>query len=193
MTDLFDDMPEDDAEPAARAEEEGTEALIRRAIDVVSSAKAMPLSASVLVSREDLLDVLHAALERLPDELRQARWLLREKEEFLADRAREAEALMADVRAQAEHMVSRSEVVRQANAAAQRILDEANEEARRLRHEAEDYCDQKLAGMEIVLERITRTVRAGREKLQATVQVAAPVDAGPPDGEAAGFFDQDLA
>ena len=75
---------------------------------------------------------------------------------------------MEEVRAQAERMVSRTEIVRQANQVAQRILDDADEEARRMRHEAEDYCDQKLAGMEIVLDRIMRTVQAGREKLQAT-------------------------
>lgn len=191
MADLFDDTHDS---AAVRTDEDlGADGLIQRAIDVVGSAKAMPLSASVLVSREDLLDVLHLALDRLPDELRQARWLLREKEEFLADRAREAEALMADVRAQAEHMVSRSEVVRQANLVAQGILDDANEEARRLRHEAEDYCDQKLAGMEIVLDRITKTVRAGREKLQATAPAVAHVDAAAPEGEEPGFFDQDLA
>jgi hypothetical protein len=193
VTELSEDAHDEDTAVVPADEELGAEGLIQRAIDVVGSAKAMPLSASVLVSREELQDLLHAAQERLPDELRQARWLLREKEEFLADRGREAEALMADVRAQAEHMVSRSEVVRQANLVAQRILDDANEEARRLRHEAEDYCDQKLAGMEIVLDRITKTVRAGREKLQATVPAAAPLEAVDPEGEEPGFFDQDLA
>ena len=193
MTDLFDEAHDDGTAFVGADEDIGTDGLIQRAIDLVSGAKAMPLSASVLVSRDELLDVLHAAQERLPDEIRQARWLLREKDEFLADRAREAEALMADVRAQAERMVSRSEVVRQATMVAQKILDDANEEARRLRHEAEDYCDQKLAGMEIVLDRITRTVRAGREKLQATVPPAAPADAPAPQGEEPGFFDQDLA
>jgi hypothetical protein len=144
------------------------------------------------------VDLLSAAQEQLPDELRQARWLLREREEFMADRSREAEALMDEVRVQAERMVSRTEIVRQANQVAQRILDDANEEARRMRHEAEDYCDQKLAGMEIVLERIMRTVQAGREKLQATAPPAAEA-ADPKEGDAAeagetdGFFDQDLS
>src|SRR5208282_3259766 len=171
----------------------------QRAVDLVSSAKAMPLSASVLVSREELVDLLSAALERLPDELRQARWLLREREEFMADRAREAEALMDEVRVQAERMVSRTEIVRQANQVAQRILDDANEEARRMRHEAEDYCDQKLAGMEIVLERIMRTVQAGREKLQATAPApvdgdSSPAQMGGEEGSSEdGFFDQDLS
>jgi hypothetical protein len=192
VTDVHPDEREETAAPRG-----GAEGLIQRAVDLVSSAKAMPLSASVLVSREELVDLLTAALEQLPDELRQARWLLRERDEFMADRAREADALMDEVRVQAERMVSRTEIVRQANQVAQRILDDANEEARRMRHEAEDYCDQKLAGMEIVLERIMRTVQAGREKLQAT---APPVADSPEAGEAAaesgesdGFFDQDLS
>jgi len=62
-----------------------------------------------------------------------------------------------------------------------------------MRHEAEDYCDQKLAGMEIVLDRIMKTVRAGREKLSATAptrtEAALPEDVEGGDG----FFDQDLA
>ncbi len=192
MSEIFEDLARDDPseDDVFPADAEG---LIQRAIDLVSSAKAMPLSASVLVSRDELVELLRAAQSQLPDELRQARWLLREREEFLAERAREADALMEDVRARAEHMVSRTEVVRQANLVAQRILDDANEEARRLRHEAEDYCDQKLAGMEIVLERITRTVRAGRDKLQAAVPSAPePADI-PAEGDESGFFDQDLA
>jgi len=195
MTDLFEEIT-DEPEPA----DLDAEGLINRVLDVVSTAKAMPLSASVLVSRDEVTDLLSAALERLPDELREARWLLRERAEFMAEREREAEALMDDVRAQAERMVSRTEVVRQANQVAQRILDDANDEARRMRHEAEDYCDQKLAGMEIVLERIMRTVQAGRAKLQATapppdVPAAAPPTPGPTDDAPTedGFFDQDLA
>ncbi|MGP8059415.1 MAG: hypothetical protein ACLP9C_07260 [Acidimicrobiales bacterium] len=194
MTDAYDAVADDSPEAEGELDAEG---LIRRVVDVVNLAKAMPLSASVLISRDEVIGLLSDALEKLPDELRQARWLLREREEFLAERAREAEALMEEVRVQAERMVSRTEIVRQSNQVAQRILDDANEESRRMRHEAEDYCDQKLAGMEIVLERIMRTVQSGREKLQATAPpVAEPAPAIPGAGEEGtedGFFDQDLA
>ena len=164
MSDLFEDLDEQ----RVAGQEHDSEALIRAALEVINTAKAMPLSASVLVSREELAELLEAALDRMPDELRQARWLLKEREEFLADKEREAEGLLEEVRVQAERMVQRTEIVRQANHVAQRILDDANEEARRLRHEAEDYADQKLASFEIVLDRTMKTVQAGREKLQVT-------------------------
>jgi hypothetical protein len=211
MSDLFEDLDQQ----RAAGEERDAEALVRQALDLVMTAKQMPLSASVLISREEVADVLQGALERMPEELRQARWLLKEREDFLAERSREADALLEEVRVQAERMVQRTEIVRQANHVAQRILDDANEEARRLRHEAEDYADQKLASFEIVLDRTIKTVRAGREKLQVTplppVEIGeggdtslasvSPLDAdddGMFGGEIGavedpdGFFDQDL-
>jgi F0F1-type ATP synthase membrane subunit b/b' len=191
VTDPFDHDPFGPApEPAG-----DTEGLIRQALDAVAGARAMPLSASVLVARDEIVEMLQGALDRLPDELRQARWLLKERDEFIAQRKREADSLLDDVRAQAERMVQRTEIVRQANQVAQRILDDAREEARRLRHEAEDFCDQKLASFEIVLDRTLKTVQAGREKLQAT---PAPAPSVPEEGGAGGteadggaFFDQD--
>ena len=65
-------------------------------------------------------------------------------------------------------MVQRTEVVKAAEHRARRIIDAAEAEARRLRLECEDFCDQKLAGFEIVLERTLKLVASGREKLQAT-------------------------
>ncbi len=203
MSDLFEDL---EAQRAA-GEEQDAETLVREALDMVLTAKAMPLSASVLISREEVADVLQGALDRMPDEIRQARWLLKEREEFIAEKNREADALLEEVRVQAERMVQRTEIVRQANHVAQRVLDDANEEARRLRHEAEDYADQKLASFEIVLDRTMKTVQAGREKLRVTplppveigeggdTSLASPAELdleglAPDDPE--GFFDQDL-
>jgi hypothetical protein len=179
-----------DVEEEEPVEEVGIESILNQLLDVLASAKSMPLSSSVMVSRDEVTSLIQAALESLPDELRQARWLLREREEFMAERGREAEALMDEVRAQAEHMVQRTEIVRQANAVAQRILDDANEEARGLRHQSEDFVDQKLAGMEIVLDRLTRTVQAGRARLAAPT-VEAPTEDEGASGEEDGFFDQD--
>lgn len=169
---MFEDL---DQQRAAGAERDA-EGLVRQALELIENAKQMPLSASVLISKEEVAELLHAALQRMPDELRQARWLLKEREDFIAEKSREADVLLEEVRVQAERMVQRTEIVRQANHVAQRILDDANEEARRLRHEVEDYADQKLASFEIVLDRTLKTVRAGREKLQ--VSPIPPVEIG---------------
>jgi hypothetical protein len=189
MTDQFDDFEEELREPPRQVD---AETLLREVIDIVALAKPMPLSASVLISRDEVLGRLDEIAERLPEELRQARWLLREREEFMAEQRRDADRLMEDVKAQAERMVSRTELVRQANTTAERIIEEAEESARRMRHEAEDYCDQKLAGMEIVLNRVLKTVSAGRERLQPQLEetLDEQLEEETDEGSDA-FFDQD--
>jgi hypothetical protein len=170
-----------------------SEALLRRVAEMISGARPMPLSSSVMINKDEVLELLDEALERLPDELRAARWLLKEREEFLAKTRRDADDLLDAARARAERMVQRTEVVKAAELRARQTIDAADEEARRLRLECEDYCDQKLASFEIVLERTLKTVAAGRTKLQGNplsgeVPVVPPVE---DDESAQAFFDQD--
>jgi len=115
-----------------------------------------------------VLDLLEEVQERLPDEIREARWLLKEREEYLAKMQADGDEILDAARAHAERMVQRTEVVKAAEHRARRIVEGAQAEARRLRLECEDFCDQKLAGFEIVLERTLKTVEGGRQKLQTT-------------------------
>jgi cell division septum initiation protein DivIVA len=189
-------------DPTAMANEPpDAETLLRRVIDIVNNAKSMPLSSSVLLSnKDDVLELMEDALERLPAELRQARWMLRERQEFLDKVQREGDEILEAARVRAERMVQRTEIVREAHHVAEKTVEEARELARRLRHEAEDYCDQKLAAFEIVLERTAKTVQGGREKLRVTPSGpqegaigfdGTDLTEGPTTGEHEAFFDQD--
>ena len=166
------------------------ETLLHRVVDIVSNARPMPLSASVMINRDELLEIVDEAIARLPEELRAARWLLKEREEFLAKVQREGDDILDAARLRAERMVERTEVVRTARTTARTVMDEAEEQARRLRHEAEDFADQKLAQFEIVLDRTMRQVQAGRSRLQSV-----PLPGEEPEDDddlmAAEFFDQD--
>jgi len=144
------------------------EELLRRVADLVAGARPMPLSASAMINKEEVLELLQEAIDRLPDELREARWLRKEREEYLTKMRADGDEILEAARAHAERMVQRTEVVKAADHRARRIVDGAEAEARRLRLECEDFCDQKLAGFEIVLERTLKLVASGREKLQAT-------------------------
>ena len=182
--------PADDAAeppPAYRAPQ--AEALLRQAIDLIEQARPMPLSASSMINKEEVLAVLTAAVQGLPEELRAARWLLKERDDFLARVQREGDELIARARTRAEQMVQRTEVVKAAEERARKVVAEADERAKNLRLETEDWCDQKLGGMEVVLERTMRTVASGRARLQGAHREAAPDDAPPLDAD--DVFDQD--
>lgn len=181
--------------PDRHGEAMDTEVLLRRVLDLVNSAPKMPLSSTVRLEKDEVVEMLEEAIARLPEEMRQARWLLKERQEYLAKVQREGDEILNAARERAERIVQRTELVREAQRVANRTLEEANDESRKLKHEAEDYVDQKLASFEIVLERIMKTVVGGRQKLRVAPlpeadtsdQIAA--NAEPDTGEV--FFDQD--
>jgi hypothetical protein len=178
----------------------GVEDLVEELIEIVTSAKSMPLSSSAIITRDEVLDLLEAIRDELPEELRRARRMLKDHEELLVAARREAADIISDSRVQSERMVQRTEIVRQAEHRAVRIVEDAEADGRQMRHEAEDYVDQKLAGFEIVLDRTLKTVRAGRERLASVP--APPEQPGSEEergelGDDAwlageGLFDQDL-
>ena len=196
------DLPVDDPEqgngsnPApAGHHDPRLEAILARIHELIDQARPMPLSASAMINREEVLGLVNDAMSVLPEELRAARWLLKERDEFLGRVRREGDEMLGAARARAEQMVQRGEVVKQAEQRAHHIVEEAESTARRMRRETEDFCDQRLASFEIVLERTVATVRSGREKLQGasgrSFEPEADAPSPPPDPEDDGLFDQD--
>ena len=191
--DDFDDEEIDDSDAYVRANNGyvgDAEALLRDVIDLIATAPTMPLSSSPRIDREDVIVRLEDVLARLPGEMRQARWMIKERQEFVAKTRRVADELLEAARVQAERMVQRTEVVRAAEARARQISDAAEGDARRLRHETEDFLDQRLGSFEILLDKLQKTVAAGRARL-AIGTAGDPADEGPEDDPTKGFFDQD--
>jgi len=201
--DLEDDRPSRGA-PAVRPTVDQqyrvpeAEAILRRVIDIIESSPGMPMSASVRVNKEEVLELLDDAVSRLPEELRSARWLLKEREEYLARSRSDGEQLIAEAKSRVAHMVQRTEVVKAAELRAAQIIEEAEAASRRMRRETEDFCDQKLASFENVLARVHKTVVAGRRRLAAPTieesELADPrgaADEQGPDTGSVPVFDQD--
>ena len=138
--------------------------------DVVSSARAMPMSASCVVHRGEVLDLVDTIRQALPGELQKAGAVIHGAD-AVVDRAHgEAEAILAEARGRAEQLVSDQAVVAAATSRAQRLVEDAEAEAARLLAEADDYCDRRLADFEIDLDRLAQQVRRGREKLRTRGQ-----------------------
>src|ERR671915_2466271 len=151
---------------------------------LIEEAKTVPLSSSVVVNRDEILELLAQLKEVVPDEVRQARWMARDRDELLARARKEADRIVAEAREQRDRLLSRTEIVHAAQREAERIVDEAKERAGRKRLEAEDYIDQKLAAFEILLNKTLATVAKGREQMRGERQTGAvpQTPEGPPPG-----------
>jgi len=144
-------------------------ARIQQLEDLVKEAKSMPLSSSALLNREELLELVIEMRDALPEEIKQARWIVKDREELLAKARHEAEQILEEAEKEQLRLASGEEVVERARKESERLVAEAEEEARRIRREAEDYVDAKLAQFEIALQRIQEEAHGAAKSLTRTL------------------------
>ncbi|MGW2592557.1 cell division initiation protein [Streptomyces sp. NPDC001515] len=134
-------------------------------VEAVGNARSMPMSASCVVNRAELLAMLEEVREALPGSLAQAAEVIGGHEQLVEQARQEAGRIIESARAERDSLVSDTEVARRAQAEADRILGEARKEADEVRAEADEYVDSKLANFEVVLTKTIGSVDRGREKL----------------------------
>ncbi|WP_405978417.1 DivIVA domain-containing protein [Streptomyces sp. NBC_00158] len=134
-------------------------------VAAVGGARTMPMSASCVINRAELLARLEEVRRALPGSLARAEELIGGREQMVEEARREAERIIGSAHAQRSSLISDTEIARRSQGEADRILAEARREAAEIRAEADDYVDSKLANFEVVLSKTIGSVDRGREKL----------------------------
>ena len=140
--------------------------LIDRLDDLLRNAKAVPLTDQVRIDREEIFDILDQMRATIPEEVKQARWVVKERQEMLGEAKREVDRLLAEAREQALREASQTEIVKIAERQAQDIVDEARRTAWETKLEMDDWADGILATLDTNLDRFLAAVRRGRQGLQ---------------------------
>ena len=139
---------------------------LNTAIAVVEEARGVPLSASCVVHRGEMLEILEGARDVLPKDLFSAEVIISEKAQIIEEGRASAEAMIATAREDVARMVEQTAIVQAARDEAQRILDEARDVAEDERREVEAYIDGRLATLEVILTKTMDAVARGRERLE---------------------------
>ena len=138
----------------------------------VENARQVPLSNSVMVSQEEMRDSLSRIQKELPEELRAARWMVREREAYIARTNETARGVFAEAKKRSDELVSESYIVQEAVEEANALVRNAEGEARRIRLESEDFAERHLAEAEQVLGELLRYVREARAELHQALPPA---------------------
>ena len=152
--------------------------LIDKLDDTIHNAKPVPLTDQVRVDKEEVYDILDQMRATIPEEIKQARWIVKERQEMLAEAKREAERLIAEAREQAEREASQQEVVKLAERQAHELMEQARSRERETRLGAEDYADGILENLEVNLGKFLAAVQRGREQLASRDEGTGPGTAG---------------
>jgi cell division septum initiation protein DivIVA len=144
-------------------------ALIDRIEEIVDGAKGVPFTNQKMVQPDAVYDIIDEIRAQFPDELKQARWIVKERQEMLEEAEKEANRILEEARERAQSIASEQEVVRLADQQAADMIDKARAQEREIRLGAEDYADEMLANLEVNLGKLLTAVQRGRDRLQGKV------------------------
>ena len=139
--------------------------LIDKLDEMVQNAKSVPMTDQVRIDREEIYEILDQMRATIPEEIKQARWIVKERQEMLAEAKREAERIVKEARERQERLISEEEITKKAERAAEDIIEDARGREREIRLGAEDYADDILNTLEVNLTKFTAAVQRGRDRL----------------------------
>ncbi|MBM3706771.1 MAG: ATPase [Actinobacteria bacterium] len=141
--------------------------LIDKMEELISKSRKIPFSSNFIINENEIYEILDELKSVIPEEFKQARWIVKERENMLEEAKRQAVKIIKDAEEKAENMLSENEIMKNALKKAEEIISITEAKARTVRLEAEDYADEKLASLEAVIYKILSSLEKNREQFKA--------------------------
>ena len=141
--------------------------LIDRLEELVEDARSFPgFGNTAMIDRDAAFDIIDQMRQAIPEELKQARWIVKERQAMLDEARSESDRIIRSAQDEAEKITSEEEVLKRAEQRSAEIMEDARRREREIRLGAEDYADEVLANLEDNLAKLLEAVQRGRNKLQ---------------------------
>ena len=134
--------------------------------DIIEKGRNLPFSSKGIVDKDELLDLIKEIRLKLPDELKQAKWVKEERQRILVEAQKEADGIVKEAENRIISMIDEHEITRKAYEQKAQIIETANEMSREISKGTKDYADQILEKVQTVLEDALKTVENNRKELK---------------------------
>ena len=142
--------------------------LIDKLEEIVGKGKKIPFSSNLIINENEIYEILDELRNVLPEEFKQARWIVKERESMLEEAKRQSTRMLKEAEEKADTLLNENEIIKNAMKKSEEILSISEAKARTIRLEAEDYADEKMASLEAVLYKILSAIEKGREQFKSS-------------------------
>jgi len=134
--------------------------------DILERSRAVPFSGKAMVDKEDILEIIKEIRLKLPDELKQAKWVKEERQRIIEEAQKEADGIVKEAENRIISMIDEHEITRKAYEQKAEIIETANEMSREISKGTKDYADNVLLEVETALEEALKTIQNNRKELK---------------------------
>ena len=134
--------------------------------EMLENSKTIPFSTKGIVNKEEMLEIIKEIRLKLPDELKQAKWVKEERQRILVEAQKEADDIVKEAENRIISMIDEHEITRKAYEQKAEIIETANEMSREISKGTKDYADSILSNIEVALENALETIKNNRNELK---------------------------
>lgn len=134
--------------------------------DIMEKSRNIPFSTKCVVDRDEILEIIKEIRLKLPDEIKQAKWIKEERQRILVEAQNEANDIIKEAENRIISMIDEHEITRKAYEKKVEIIETANEMSREIKSGTEEYADGVLAGIEVALEDALKIIKNNRKELK---------------------------
>ena len=134
--------------------------------DILENSKNLPFTNKGVVDKEEMLELIKEIRIKLPDELKQAKWVKEERQRILAESQKEADGIVKEAENRIIAMIDEHEITKKAYEQKNKIIENANDMAREISNGTKAYADSILAGVQVTLEDALKVIENNRKEVK---------------------------
>ena len=140
--------------------------LLENIEDILEKSKGVPFSNKVLVDKDEILEIISELRLKLPEELKQDKWIKEERQRILVEAQKEADDIVKEAENRIISMIDEHEITKKAYEKKAEIIETANEMSREISKGTKDYADNVLNGIEVALQEALKIIQNNRNELK---------------------------
>ena len=140
--------------------------LLENIEDILEKSKNVPFSSKAMVDKEEILEIISELRLKLPEELKQAKWIKEERQRILVEAQKEADDIVKEAENRIISMIDEHEITKKAYEKKAEIIETANEMSREISKGTKDYADNVLNGIEVALQEALKIIQNNRSELK---------------------------
>lgn len=138
--------------------------------DILEKSKTVPFTDKSIVSKNEILDIIKEIRLKLPDELKQAKWIKEERERIIEEARKDAEDIVKEAENRIISMIDEHEITKQANEKKKEIIATANDMYREYENNANIYVDGVLKDAEETLVKLCEVINSVEMNIQSRIE-----------------------
>ena len=136
---------------------------------IIPEGQKVPFSDKAIIDREQVIGMIDEMIFKLPDELKQAQWITKAREQIIEEAQKDAAEIVKEAESRIISMIDEHEITKKAYEKKDEIMLEANNQYREMKEGTNNYIDGILENLELSMVSLGKSIASIEQEFGKTI------------------------